>query len=115
MLDDIFAVHGPYLHIGPDPVTNLVVSSIGEREVSFSWFTGSAGSFPISAIEMDVFPPTGVPFRLILSNINATTVTDLMPFSGYKFSIAVVNFAGRSEVVNITASTLSQGMSILML
>ena len=91
--------------------TNLVVSSIGEREVSLSWLTGFTGSPPI-AIEMDVFPATGSPFRrlLKLGNVNATIITDLMPFMEYKFSIVVVNLDGRSEIVNISATTLSLGI-----
>ena len=93
----------------PDPVTNLVVSSIGEREVSLSWLTGFTGSPPI-AIEMDVFPATGSPFRRVLGNVNATIITDLMPFREYKFSIVVVNLDGRSEIVNISATTLSLGI-----
>ena len=94
----------------PDPVTNLVVSSVGEREVSLSWLTGYTELFPISAIEMDVFPSMGAPFRRVIGNVNMTTVTGLMPFREYKFSITVVNIVGRSEIVNITASTLSLGI-----
>ena len=98
-------------HAGcPDPVTNLFVSSIGEREVSLSWLTGFPGSSPISAIEVDVFPPMGIPFTLILGNVNMTTVTGLMPFREYGFSIVVVNLDGRSEMVNISVSTLSLGI-----
>ena len=99
----------PYYAGPPDPVTNLVVSSIGEREVSLSWLTGFTGSPPI-AIEMDVFPATGSPFRRVLGNVNATIITDLMPFREYKFSIVVVNLDGRSEIVNISATTLSLGI-----
>lgn len=80
--------------------------------MSLSWLTGYMGSFPILAIEMDIFPSTGVPFRRVLGNVNMTTVIDLTPFTEYKFSVAVVNFIGRSEIVNITASTLSLGIKI---
>ena len=43
-------------------------------------------------------------------HINATIITDLMPFREYKFSIVVVNLDGRSEIVNISATTLSLGI-----
>ena len=109
MLDiNFIEVHAGY---PADPVTNLFVSSIGEREVSLSWLTGFPGSSPISAIEMDVFPPMGIPFTLVLGNVNMTTVTGLMPFREYGFSIVVVNLDGRSEMVNISVSTLSLGMN----
>ena len=73
----------------PDPVTNLVVSSIGEREVSLSWLTRFTGSSPI-AIEMDVFPATGSPFSSVLGNVNATTVNDLMPFREYNGTLLIL-------------------------
>ena len=46
----------------------------------------------------------------VLGNVNATIITDLMPFREYKFSIVVVNLDGRSEIVNISANTLSLGI-----
>ena len=61
---------------------------------------------------MDVFPAIGSPFRRALGNVNATAITDLMPFREYKFSIIVViNLDGRSEIINVSATTLSLGKS----
>ena len=96
--------------VPPDPITNLVATSIGEREVSLSWLTGFNGHTPITAIEVNVIPAAGAPFRRVLGTVNTTTITGLMPFREYKFSIAVVNLAGRSEMVNISARTLSLSM-----
>ena len=79
--------------------------------MSLSWLTSSTdGSIPITAIEVDVIPTIGIPFKRVLDNTNMTTITGLMPFRNYKFSIAVVNRIGPSEKVNITASTLSLSM-----
>ena len=103
-------LYAPLYTVLPDPVTNLVVSSVGEREVSLSWLTGYTEMFPISAIEIDVFPSMGAPFRRVIGNVNMTTVIGLMPFREYRFSITVINVVGRSETVNITASTLSLGI-----
>ena len=97
--------------VPPGPITNLVATSIGEREVSLSWLTGFNGHTPITAIEVDVIRAAGVPFRRVLGSVNTTTITGLMPFREYiKFSIAVVNLAGQSEMVNISARTLSLSM-----
>ena len=96
--------------VPPGPITNLVATSIGEKEVSLSWLTGFNGYTPITAIEVDVIPAIGTPFRRVLGSVNTTTITGLMPFREYKFSIAVVNLAGRSEIVNISAKTLSLSM-----
>ena len=100
--------------VPPGPVTNLVAISIGEREVSLSWLIGFNGYTPITDIEVDVIPAEGAPFRRVLGYVNTTTITNLMPFREYKFSVAVVNLAGRSELVNISARTLSLSMTCVV-
>ena len=87
---------------------NVTVTSIGEREVSLSWLSNSNDK--ITAIEVNIYSALGTPLRLVLGNVNSTTITGLMPFREYKFSIAVVNCASPSEVVNITVRTLSLGI-----
>ena len=79
--------------------------------MSLSWLTGFNGILPITAIEVDIISSSEAPFKHVFGNINMTTITGLMPFTEYTFSVAVINLAGQSETVNITATTLSLSMS----
>ena len=90
----------------PAPVTNLIVTSVDEREVSLSWMTGFNGFSPITGIVIDVVPepnsanpPIGV--------TNTATITELSPFTAHTFSVAVQNIVGLSDRVNVTGRTLS--------
>ena len=98
----------------PLPPISLIVTSIGETEVSLSWLTNSSVLTPITAIKLNIYPALGVPLRQVLSgNVNSTNITGLMPSREYTFSIAAMNCASSSEAVNITVRTsMLNGTSI---
>ena len=92
-------------------MTNLRVTNVTETSVSLSWMTGGDGFTPITSIEILVTPERGDPPMMNpirLNPSNQTVIRDLLPFREHEFSVAVVNLAGTSDRVNITASTLSE-------
>ena len=94
----------------PSPPMSVRVLSVSENEVTLSWLISSDDLTPIIAIEVNVFPAAGAPFRRVHSSVNTTTITGLMLFRDYQISIAAVTCAFPSEVVNIIARTLSLSM-----
>jgi hypothetical protein len=87
-----------------------MVTAFDETSVSLSWMTGRDGLTPITDIEILVTPERGDPPTMnpiILPPTNQTVISDLQPFRQHEFSVAVLNLAGTSERMNITASTLS--------
>ena len=86
-----------------------MVTLVGEREIGLSWMTGFDGFTPITGVEVDITPQRGViaDTNRPLGVVNSATITGLLPFRSYNFSITVVNSVGASDPVVITESTLS--------
>ena len=102
--NNIMHTHTHTHTVPPAPVTNLIVTSVDEREVSLSWMTGFNGFSPITGIAIDVVPePNSANPPIGVTN----TITELSPFTAHTFSVAVQNIVGLSDRVNVTGRTLS--------